>query len=272
MSQPIALVQSGTKDFAISSLTQAIPGELDKKPVAYDGLLVYVEFRNNNQKMASALGGQITIDQLREIYTGRITNWQEISSNLPNLKIRPFAPTEPEAISKFQEIVLKNDPQDIALFKDKEKVTQLETGKTQNKIREEVRNDTNTGIIGFGIISKVKAQCSNYPLAIIDGNKPSVQPLFEKRENRSIKTSDNLCHHANYFFDVNTFQNYPLGYPIFVVYPKDNSRPAAGDAFAQILTTRQGQCLLSKVGLVPLQPIPDDVNKYGCKSLSESKV
>jgi ABC-type phosphate transport system substrate-binding protein len=225
-----------------------------------------VEFSRKNDNMTDALGGQITIDQLREIYTGRITNWQQINSKLPNLEIRPFAPTEPEANSKFIEIVLKNDPQDQALFA--AKVTQWDTTRTQNQIRQEILNGQTTGIIGFGMISKIKGQCTGYPLAIVDGNKPAIQPLFQQRERRPLKTSDNLCQHDDYFFDVNAFQSYPLGYPIFVVYPKDNSRPPAGSTFAEILTTRQGQCLLSKVGLVPLQPIPDDLNNYGCKSLS----
>jgi len=263
--QPIAAVKKGEKDFAITSLTNNISEELDKKSVAYDGLLVYVEFSKRDGNLANALDGKITLEQLRQIYTGKITNWQQISSNLPNLQIHPFAPTEPEAISKFQEIVLKNDTQDKALFISK--VTQWDTTRTQNLIRTEIEQNRTSGIISFGILSKTKDQCTGYPLAIVDGNKPASQPIFQKRDRRPVNTLDDLCQHDNYFFDVNTFQSYPLGYPIFVVYPKDNSRLPAGSTFAEILTTRQGQCLLSKVGLVPLQPIPDDINNYACKSV-----
>jgi hypothetical protein len=49
--------------------------------------------------------------------------------------VKAFAPTEPEAISKFQEIVLKNARQDEALFT--ANVTKLDTTKTQNLIRSE---------------------------------------------------------------------------------------------------------------------------------------
>jgi serine/threonine protein kinase len=264
--QPILEVKTGQKDFAITTLTNQISDELDKKPIAYDGLLVYVEFSKKNKTIVDALDSQITIEQLRQIYTGKIKNWQQINSQLPDLEIRPYAPVEPEAINKFQTIVFNNDPQDQALFKDK--VTQLDTTQTQRKIRQEILNGKTTGIIGFGIISKIKGQCAGYPLAIVDDNKSGIQPLFQKRDRRPIKTSDDLCDHDDYFFDVNTFKTYPLGYPIYVVYPKDNSLPPAGSRFADILKTRQGQCLLSKVGLVPLQPIPDDINNYGCKSLS----
>ncbi|BAY24801.1 putative serine/threonine kinase [Calothrix sp. NIES-2100] len=261
--QTLEEVKSGKKDFAITSLVSDITDKLEKRPFAEDGLLVYVAFNKKDDNLAYALGGQITLEQLRQIYTGKLTNWQQISPKLPNLDIKPFAPTEPEAIEKFQEIVFQNDPQDKALFA--AKVDKLDTTKTQNQIRREIKEGRNTGIIGFGIIAKTWNQCTGYPLAIVDGNQPASQPLFQRRDHRQINTLDDLCQHDNYFFDVNAFQSYPLRYPIFVVYPKDKSRQPPGSTFAEILTTRQGQCLLSKVGLVALQPIPDDLNSYACK-------
>ncbi|MBD2726634.1 substrate-binding domain-containing protein [Nostoc sp. FACHB-892] len=258
-------VQASKKEFAITSLENNITSKFDKKQVAYDGLIVFVAFNKRDSNLANALGGQINIEQLRRIYTGKITNWQEISPKLPNLPVKPFAPTEPEAINKFQEIVLKNSPQDEALFT--AKVTKLDTTKTQNQIRSETLEGRTTGIISFGIISKTWKQCTGYPLAIADDKKSAIQPLFQRRDRRSINPSDDLCQHDDYYVDVTTFKSYPLGYPIFVVYPKDSNRLPGGSTFAQMLTTRQGQCLLSKVGLVALQPMPDDINSYACKSV-----
>ncbi|MBD2247818.1 substrate-binding domain-containing protein [Nostoc sp. FACHB-888] len=258
-------VQASKKDFAITSLENNITSKFDKKQVAYDGLIVFVAFNKRDSNLANALGGQINIEQLRRIYTGKITNWQEISPKLPNLPVKPFAPTEPEAISKFQKIVLKNAPQDEALFA--AKVIKLDTTKTQNQIRSETLEGRTTGIISFGIISKTWKQCTGYPLAIADGKNSAIQPLFQRRDRRSINPSDDLCQHDDYYVDVTTFKSYPLGYPIFVVYPKDSNRLPGGSTFAQMLTTRQGQCLLSKVGLVALQPLPDDINSYACKSV-----
>ncbi|BDI15741.1 serine/threonine protein kinase [Nostoc cf. commune SO-36] len=258
-------VQTSKKDFAITSLVNNITDKLAKKTVAYDGLLVFVAFNKRDSNLANALGGQINLEQLRQIYTGKITNWQQINPKLPNLPVKPFAPTEPEAISKFQEIVLKNAPQDEALFT--AKVTKLDTTKTQNLIRSETLQGRTTGIISFGIISKTSNQCTGYPLAIADDKRSAIQPLFQRRDRRSINPSDDLCQHDDYYVDVTTFQSYPLGYPIFVVYPKDSNRLPGGSTFAQMLTTRQGQCLLSKVGLVALQPMPDDINSYACKSV-----
>ncbi|ODG98685.1 serine/threonine protein kinase [Nostoc sp. KVJ20] len=258
-------IQTNKKDFAITSLVDNITDKLAKKQVAYDGLIVFVAFNKRDSNLANALGGQINLEQLHQIYTGKITNWQQINPKLPNLPVKPFAPNEPEAISKFQEIVLKNSPQDEALFA--AKVTKLDTTKTQNQIRSETLEGRTTGIISFGIISKTWKQCTGYPLAIADDKKSAVQPLFQKRDRRSINPSDDLCQHDDYYVDVTTFQSYPLGYPIFVVYPKDSNRLPGGSTFAQMLTTRQGQCLLSKVGLVALQPMPDDINSYACKSV-----
>ncbi|MEJ6482965.1 substrate-binding domain-containing protein [Nostoc punctiforme UO1] len=263
-------VETNKKDFAITSLVENITDKLSKKQVAYDGLLVFVAFNKRDSNLANALGGQISLEQLRQIYTGKITNWQQISPKLPNLAVKPFAPTEPEAISKFKDIVLKNVPQDEALFEDTVKNTKIDTTKTQNQIRSETLEGRTTGIISFGIISKTSSQCTGYPLAIADGKKSAIQPLFQRRARRSINPSDDLCQHDDYYVDVTTFQSYPLGYPIFVVYPKDTSRLPGGSTFAQMLTTRQGQCLLSKVGLVALQPMPDDINSYACKSVPQS--
>ncbi|MDZ8189016.1 MAG: substrate-binding domain-containing protein [Nostoc sp. ChiSLP02] len=259
-------VQAGKKDFAITSLGNNITSQLAKTKVADDGLIVFVAFNKRDSNLANALGGQISLEQLRQIYTGKITNWQQINSKLPStLKVKPFAPTEPEAIVKFEEIVLKNDPQDKALFA--AKVTQLDTTKTQNQIRSEVLEGRATGIISFGIISKTWKQCTGYPLAIANYNKQVSQPLFQKRDRRPITPSDDLCQHDDYYVDVTTFQSYPLGYPVFVVYPQDSNRLPGGSTFAQMLITRQGQCLLSKVGLVALQPMPDYINSYACKSV-----
>jgi ABC-type phosphate transport system substrate-binding protein len=257
-------VKTRKKDFAITSLVNNLTSKLAKQPVAYDGLIVFVPFNKTASNLANALGGQISLEQLRQIYTGRITNWQQINPKLPNLTVKPFVPSEPEAIIKFQEIVLKNDAQDKALF---ESTVKIDTAQTQKQIRSEFLEGRGIGIISFGIISKTWKQCTGYSLAIADGKKSAIQPLFEKRDRRSINPSDDLCQHDDYYVDVPTFQSYPLGYPIFVVYPQDNNRLSGGSTFAEMLTTRQGQCLLSKIGLVALQPMPDDINSYACKSI-----
>ncbi|MEC4814782.1 MAG: substrate-binding domain-containing protein, partial [Scytonema sp. PMC 1069.18] len=260
--EPIRKLQSENKFFfAMTSLEKNIPDGFNKEHVAYDGLLVFVTFTKKDGNIPTALKGQIALEDLQKIYTGKIKNWKDIGG--PDLLILPYAPLEPEARSLFKKLVLKDDPQNIADF---EKIIKEETKVTQRQISSQLKENKIPGIISFGILSKTWDQCSGYPLAIkFDSKNAPIQPLFRDRERRPINPSDNLCDKRNYL-DVNTFKTgkYPLGYPLFVVYPKDNSRPTAGPSFASLLKTRQGQCLLSKVGLVPLQSIPKD---YVCKSL-----
>ncbi|BDA66031.1 putative serine/threonine kinase [Calothrix sp. PCC 7716] len=270
-SAPIQNIQNSKTDFAMTSLEDKVTIDLNKKPIAYDGLLVFVAFSKNNFNLPLAINGRISLEQLRGIYTGQIKDWKQINPNIPfNLTIEPIVPTEPEARQQFKKLVLKND-QDIALFNDIAKSPQ-NTGNTHRQMRTAIDRKQNTGIISFGILSKTWNQCAGYPLAIVDNNNQTIQPLFRKVHKRPINPNDDLCDKANYFdtetFHTNEIVNYPLGYPLYVVYPKDNSRQSGGLIFAEMLKTREGQCLLTKVGLVPLQPMPNDIN-YACKSVSK---
>ncbi|MHC5778201.1 substrate-binding domain-containing protein [Nostoc sp.] len=265
-SKPIEKVLTDNKySLAITSLEDKVTDDLNKKPIAYDGLLVFVASTKKEGNLPTALGGQISLENLQKIYTGKITNWQELGGS--NLPITPYAPTEPEAISLFEKIVLKNDPQNIADFEKTVTNNKKETKDTLQQISSELRANKNPGIISFGILSKTWDQCNAYPLAIqVDDQKRPIQPLFHKLNRRSVTPEDNLCGKSRTYFDVKAFKtgSYALGYPLFVVYPKNDSRLEVGSLFADILTTRQGQCLLSKVGLVPLQSMPEN---YVCKSL-----
>ncbi|KAF3889228.1 MULTISPECIES: substrate-binding domain-containing protein [Nostocales] len=260
-STPIEEVQKGQVQFAMTSLIYNLPNDLADKQIAYDGLLVFVAFSKKDANLPRVLNGQITLDRLRQIYTGQITNWQQLGG--PNLPIKPFAPTEPEALREFERIVLQDDPQKIAQYK--AIVTIQPTEVTQQQII--TAFDTGkAGIISYGILSKTWNQCAGYPLAIVDGDKSPSQALF-RLNNQPITPSDNICDKDNRL-DVKTFTSgsYPLSYPLAIVYPHNNSLPPAGEKFAEMLTTRQGQCLITKVGLVPLQPIPDKyLNSYDCK-------
>ena len=260
-SQPLQSVIAGKNNFTITSFTPGITDVLVKKQIANDGLLVYVAFSKQASNLPKALKGQISIEQLRQIYTGKLTNWNQLGG--VNLPIKPYSPTEVEAVQQFKKLVLKDDPQDIALFN--ANTTPMATEATQQIVLKEF-DEGRTGMISFGILSKTWRQCSGYPLAIVDGIKLPVQALFKGDRKAIDPESVNLCDEKkDTYLDVSTFQDrsngYPLSYPIFVVYPNDN---APGSKFAELLLTRQGQCLLGKIGLVPLQPIPNKYLKAKC--------
>ncbi|MHC5729460.1 MAG: PstS family phosphate ABC transporter substrate-binding protein, partial [Nostoc sp.] len=240
----------------MTTLFDNITPDMNAKQVAYDGLLVFVAFSRNGFSLHKALDGKISLEELRDIYTGRIKDWSKINNNVQSLKIEPYVPTDLEAIQQFKKLVLKNDPDDIRSFEDIAKTRTQNTGTTQTDISKANNNGQTTGIISFGIFSKTWNQCSAYPLAIVNNNE-KIQPLLDPTTKRPLEPSDDLCDRP--YFDTKRFQpngtaNYPLGYPLYVVYPKDNTRQSGGSTFANMLITRQGQCLLTKSGLVPLEP------------------
>jgi PBP superfamily domain len=248
-SAAVEAVRQGKSDFAITSLVDKLDSALDIKPIAYDGLFVFVASSKKVNSLPRALKGQITFDQLRQLYTGQITNWKELGG--PDLPVKLYIPTELEAVQIFQQRVLKNDPQQIATFQSL--VTRLPTSATQNQMFQDF-DQGQSGGISFGILSKTFDQCSGYPLALVDGSKAPVQGLADSNNGKPVNPEVNLCAKV-YRPAVQAFVSernpYPLGYPLFVVYPKDNSRPNAGIKFAELLTTCQGKRLLSKTGLVP---------------------
>ncbi|MHC5832401.1 MAG: substrate-binding domain-containing protein, partial [Nostoc sp.] len=98
------------------------------------------------------------LENLQKIFKGIISIWKELGGS--NLPITPYAPTEPEAISLFEKIVLKNDPQNIADFEKTVTNNKKETKDTLQQISSELRANKNPGIISFGILSKTWDQCN----------------------------------------------------------------------------------------------------------------
>ncbi|WP_414589771.1 substrate-binding domain-containing protein [Scytonema sp. PCC 10023] len=274
-SKPIEEVKSGNKNFAITSLEdqEQVTDEFEKKKIAYDGLFVYVASSKKDRNLAKALNGQISLESLRKIYTGEIDNWKDLGG--PDLRIIPYAPTELEAVRLFQKKVLKDDVNLINSFnttisRDRFQLTE-DILKLAYQEFDKDKEKGQTGIIGFGIISKILGQCRGYPLAIVNENtgptqallQPDDQPINPEEYQRCLKGKA-------YYPNVQAFESgrYALGYPVFVVYLKDNRPPAvAASKFADMLTTSEGQCLLSKVGLVPLKAMPKKNQSHVCQSM-----
>lgn len=272
-SKPIEEVQSGKKDFAITSLEDQVTDEFEPNKIAYDGLFVYVVSSKKDRNIAKALKGQISLESLRKIYTGEINNWNELGG--PDLRIEPYAPTELEAIRLFQNKVLKDNTKLINSFNTTITRERFQpTGDTLKLAYEEFDKDKEkgqTGIIGFGTISKILGQCRVYPLAIVDENTVSTQALLQPDDQPINPEEYQRCPKGKaYYPNVQAFESssYALGYPVFVVYRKENSPPAvAASKFADMLTTSEGQCLLSKVGLVPLKAMPKKYRSHVCQSM-----
>ncbi|MDJ0727821.1 MAG: hypothetical protein QNJ38_22190 [Prochloraceae cyanobacterium] len=268
--EAIAKIDPDRTQFAlISSLDGIERDNLDGLTIAHDGIVVFVPYTSKQRPggLAAPLEGRITIEQLRSLYTGKIKNWQEIGG--PDREVKLFVPNLPEAIRIFRKLVFDN-PNDLAVFDsllEKGEIEKLRTIEIIRTIYQDFEKTETIGGIGFGFISQVFDQCSIYPLALAeDGNLP-IQTLIESNTGQPISPKTNLCIKGGYYrVDERVFQNqeYPLAFPVSVIYLDDNKKEAKyqiGRKFAQMLTTEEGQCLLKEVFLVPLKPL-NNCNKY----------
>jgi hypothetical protein len=274
--QPVINAVDGLKkvkdlesEFLITSLIGDLGSDLVYKEFAYDGLAVFVAFSyaDRAKSLPTALKGQISFAQLKQVYTGQIVNWKQLGG--PDLPIKLYIPTDEESVRVFEQRILK-DEETIATFRQSIKqnvstrtllndpttdgITPLQTFDTFRQVIRDFE-DRNIGGIAFGSISRVFGQCSVYPLALVDGAKPAVAPLIRTNGEPVSPTTDLCNEKGSYNPDAIAFisQRYPLAYQLAVVYPRDNRRDPVGERFAAILKTDEAQKLLQKTGLIPLQ-------------------
>ena len=247
----IAQVQSGKAAFAVVPLIAPLPDTLKATAIAYDGLAFVVAFSysNRNNSLPKQLQGKISIEQLQQLYSGRITNWQELGASV--LPVSLYKPANQEAMSVFDQRVLK--PLSNGSGSRQAQVKSLPDFELFRTIIRDFES-RQIGGIGFSSLSKVVGQCSVYPLAVQATGDKAVQAVVLD-DNRAIAPTTDLCDKkGSYQPSVELMKSgrYPLAYPIAIVYPRRNDQPAIGEKFAEMLKTREGQTLLRQTGLVPL--------------------
>lgn len=256
----ISNVEAGTADFAVVNSVSDIDSSLTADTFAYDGLSFFVAFSQdrNTQDLLDSLKGKISLEQLRQLYTGKITNWQQLGG--ADLPVKLYVPDSDSAIALFEQQVLLN-PSQVETFRyllntdklDEQPITRLPILPMLRRILPEFENER-IGSIGFASLARVFNQCSVYPLALVDDRGKSNQALLQSNL-EPINPKLDLCREkGSYIRDRQLFQTnrYPLTYSLAVVYPRDNSLTPAGVKFAEILKTDESQKLLSKAGLIPL--------------------
>ncbi len=228
----------GDLDFAQSSVSLdkskyanlVETNRLKEEAVGYDALTVVV---NPQLKIPG-----LTVDQLRDIYIGKVTNWSQVGG--PNLPIIALSRVESSGgtVSSFKDLVLK---------KGDELKFQMVANTTEG-LQQVIKN---LGGIYYGAAKEVIVDsCSTKPLAIGTTANSFVKPYQEPlRSLNDCKKGDRNKINA----EVIRNQDYPLTRKIYVIIKADGSdRQKAGYAYAKLLKTKQGQELLEKSGFVSI--------------------
>lgn len=249
----LAAVQAGEAEFAILPQLPdlVLPAELGSAVVAYDGLAVFVAFSyaERQRGLPQALGGELTLTEVNDLYVGTIETWRELSGAW--LPVERYAPENPEAIAVFEQQVLDSLSLDRL-----SNVERLEAFPLFRAILQDFENQQ-LGSIGFAPLSQVFGQCSIYPLALQSGRGQPVQPLILS-DGEDISPNSDLCNRKGAYFvngEVLKSGEYPLAYATMVVFPQDNGRVPVGQKFVELLRTDEGQQLLREAGLTPFQGV-----------------
>lgn len=171
----------------------------------------------------------LTVSQIKDIYTGKITNWSQVGG--PNLEITPLSrdPKSGGTPEYIQETIIGNE----SFTKTLKPYVEDTTTAIQTVAK-------TPGGISYATASEVCNQ-SIKPLAIArEPNQDFVSPCIGKQVNK-----------IDFSKDV-----YPLVRRLFVVIKRDGTLDEqAGVAYVNLLLSDQGQQLLNQAGLVPIRDL-----------------
>ena len=203
---------------------------LTEIPVAIDGVVVTV---HPNLPVDS-----LTIDDLKSIYQGIFTNWQDLGG--PDLEIVPYSRRRADSgtIEFFVDRVLDNNRFGSSV----EFVDTVTVG--VKKVSE------NLGGIYFGSAPEVVSQCKVKPLALVNDAGESIPA----HQGDYIRPGE--CPEKRNKINFEAFQsgNYPLTRRLYVI-SKESERAGsrAAKAYTEMLLTGEGQRLLQELGFVPMR-------------------
>jgi len=213
-----------------SSKAQQQGKELKQIPVAIDGIAVAVNPELN-------LPG-LTLEQLKAIYTGQITNWNQVGG--PNLNVTPY--TRPT-----------NSGGTVELF-----VEDVLGGQTFGPNVEFVATTTQAirklaedpGGVYFASAPEVVPQCTIRPLPLSRQGSTFIAPYQEPL------VAPSQCPAQRNRLNTDGFQKgeYPLTRNLYVVIQQNGqAEEKAGEAYANFLLTEEGQNLIARAGFVRIR-------------------
>lgn len=203
---------------------------LKEIPVAIDGIAIAV---NHNLNIPG-----ITVAQLKNIYTGKITNWQEVGG--PNLPITVYSRTKEAGgtVEFFVENVLnkENFGANISYI-----------GTTTEAIRKVAANP---GGIYYASAPEVVPQCTIKSLPLGRTSSQFVPPYQEPF------VTPSECPGKRNQLNNQAFRSgdYAITRNLFVILKQNNQTDQqAGESYANWLLTPQGQELIEKAGFVRIK-------------------
>ena len=232
-SSGIRMLLDGQLDFAQSSrsLTQSEKAiarsrgfTLVQRPVAVDAIALVVH--------PSLKVSGLTIDQLQQIYQGKITNWSSVGG--PNLAIKPLS----QRLENGDTVVFS--PQKEQPFAPHVKYVSTTT--------QGLRQVSQTpGALYYASARAVVGQCSVKPLPIGRTADRFVAPY------RQPLVTPQQCPAGRNQLNTEAFQNgsYPITRNLYVIIKQNQGKEQqAGVAYANLLQTAQGQSSLAEAGFV----------------------
>ncbi|MEL6162807.1 MAG: substrate-binding domain-containing protein [Cyanobacteria bacterium J06641_2] len=203
---------------------------LQQIAVAIDGLAVAV---NPNINVPG-----ITIDQLKSIYSGEITNWNQLGgANIP-IKAYSRRTSDGGTVELFVQDVLRGQPM----------ASTVEFVSTTTQALRKVASSP--GGIYYASAPEVVPQCSIKPLPLGRTQGKYVAPYQEP----FVLPSE--CPGSRNKLNIEAFQSgsYPITRNLFVVVKQNGqTEQQAGVAYANFLRTQQGQELISQAGFVRIR-------------------
>lgn len=200
--------------------------KLKEIPVAVDGIAIAV---NPNLNVPG-----LTLTQIKDIYTGKVRSWKELGG--PNLEILPYSrKNEGGTVEFFVNNVLQNE---------KFGSNTQTVNTTTEALRKVSRNKAG---IYYASAPEVVGQCGVKPLPIGKTFNELVAPY----EKPYIPASE--CPQKRNKLNRVAFSEakYPITRRLFVIVKQnDQIDQEAGETYARLLLTAQGQELIAKAGFV----------------------
>jgi phosphate transport system substrate-binding protein len=203
---------------------------LKEIPVGIDGIAIAV---NPNLNISG-----LTVAQLKDIYTGKITKWQEVGG--PNLPITPFSRSKESGgtVEFFMENVLG-------------KVNFGNNVRYIDTTTEALRKLASTpGSIYYASAPEVVPQCVIKPLPLGRTSRQLVAPYQEPY------IPPSLCPTQRNQLNAQAFRSgdYPITRNLFVIIKQNGQTDQqAGQAYADWLLSSQGQELVEQAGFVRIK-------------------